>query len=222
VKADDIAPLFGGGDPGVGFHSGMVLEFDPSTGENLVMVAGAPLRDLPMLNIGDTTNLAVGDVVVLLKIRTKLFIVGRVVESGSTKFASASISSEPLYADSVNFAVTTSDATVVSATLTVPAWANRALVHVNHHLTGRNSTLAAAYLYTSVWITTLGAASSQNLQSIAANGIGFVSASLSDEGAVTPGSTILVEGRAMVGAGPWAASAFNQGHLTGFAIYTRV
>jgi hypothetical protein len=206
------------------FHQGVVQAWNDSTGESTINIAGSAIEDIPMLNIGDTINLAVGNVVAVIRYRTSYFILGRVVIPNSGAFATAAVEFEIVFANASNFAIPTVDATVVSFDLTVPPWANQALVQVNHQLTGFNQHLTElGQIYTSVWITTLGASSSQNAQPVPApNVIATAYASLADTGAVTPGGTINVVGRAMSFHGSFPADLRNQGHLTGFAIYTRV
>jgi hypothetical protein len=228
VKSDDLAPLFGGPDTPEILHVGTVLAWDPNTGANTVLMAGAPVNDLPMLNIGDTTNLAVGDTVVILKQKSAFFILGRVVAPHTSAIATAAVAFGNIYSDSVNFTIATSDATVGSFSFVVPAWANQALVSVSHDLVALNATATRKLLYTSVWITAMGASSSQNTELLLETGGGLSSvlatagASLSTSGPVTPGATITVEGRGMCFPSAVAASAGNQSHLTGFAIFSRI
>lgn len=68
--------------PGLGLHTGQLTAFDagpPVT--NTVLVAGATLTDLPVLDTG--VGLAADDVVLLLRNRTSWLILGRIGAGGT-------------------------------------------------------------------------------------------------------------------------------------------
>ena len=208
----------------VGFHTGAILSWDSATGENVVNVSGAAISDLPVLNIGDTTNLTVGDVVALIRYKTTYFILGRVVLPNSGAFATSAVSFEKIATKTASFALTTSDTTVISADVHVPAWANRALVHVNYHLAGRNSSGVSTYLNAKISCAALSISGTiyWNVEQVANTGYGTVSVAASAEESVTPGATVTVNGVAFVNSGPWAASSEHEAIMTGFAIYSRI
>lgn len=63
--------------PELGFHQGVVTEWEPTTNTNVIAVLGTLLSDLPVLSAG-AIMLGVGDVVGLLRVRTQYFILGRI------------------------------------------------------------------------------------------------------------------------------------------------
>lgn len=82
-SASDITTLFPqDGEAEMGFRQGVVLSFDPVTGENTIIVGGTVLTDVPILNMSGATLLLAGDVVGLLRSQTTYFIVGRIVTPG--------------------------------------------------------------------------------------------------------------------------------------------
>lgn len=214
--------------PELGFHQGLVESWDSSTGENTIRIAGSSITDVPMLNIGDTTNIIEGNTVAVLRYRNAYFIVGRVVVPNTEVFATSAVSFTRIHDNTQNFTITTSDATVQSLDITVPIWSNQALVFVNHNLVAANTTATRKLIYTSVWIQAMGVASSQNTDILLETGAGLTTtlatatASISAVGTVTPGATLTIEGRGMCFPSDIAASLGNQSHLDGFAIFTKV
>lgn len=82
MRADDLAPLLAKpGVPEVGFGQGVLLSWDSTSGSNTVQLGGATLTDLPML-AASTIQLAAGDVVGLLRVRSQYFILGRISPAG--------------------------------------------------------------------------------------------------------------------------------------------
>lgn len=73
-------PASGGGD--VGFHMGTVTEWDSSTGENVLMVAGGTVSNVPVLSTADSIMLAPGDTVGLIRFKSTYFILGRIAAPG--------------------------------------------------------------------------------------------------------------------------------------------
>lgn len=77
------------------FRQGTVITWTRSTGENTVNVGGTVLSNLPMLTMGEVTNLVAGDVVGLLRAGTQYFVLGRIdlasAGGGSLSVAAATI-----------------------------------------------------------------------------------------------------------------------------------
>ncbi|MFF5992576.1 hypothetical protein [Prauserella flavalba] len=93
--AYDLADLiaFGGrfgsgGDPAggqnsdLGFHQGVITEWNSLTGENTLMVAGGVVSNIPVLSTADSVLLNVGDTVGLIRFKSTYFILGRIASPG--------------------------------------------------------------------------------------------------------------------------------------------
>ena len=85
MTSSDLAALFPGSDPatGVTVRQGVIVAWDPSTGDNTVNVGGAQLTNLPFL-IAESVVLAAGDVVQLQSQGGKLYIQGKVTDPGES------------------------------------------------------------------------------------------------------------------------------------------
>lgn len=132
MKLDDLAPLMSLGDQAsdVGFRQGTVLEWDEQTGTNMVDVGGVQLSDLPALNIGDFVHLAEGDVVGLLRFKSTYFILGRVILPSAVDSARRTFAFDNEANQENNFALTTTPTNRATTIVTVPDWADHALVTV--------------------------------------------------------------------------------------------
>src|SRR5690242_8706771 len=133
MRGEDLAGLLAPNrqeDP-LGFHSGTVLAWDTNTGANSVQVAGAVLADVPILNTSEAIKLEAGDVVGLLRFRSTYFILGRVTVPGTDAFGSSSVDFDAQGDTATGFALSTSPASKVSRSFTVPEWARRALVYTS-------------------------------------------------------------------------------------------
>lgn len=206
---------------GLDFHSGVVIEFDPVTGSNLINVLGALVPDLPMLNIGDTTNLAAGDVVGLLKVQHSYMIIGRVVLPNSQVFATSAVSFFAEQAASNGHSITTTGTTVVTVTVPVPDWANRGLVTAVGFFGGKNSRVVDDFLYGAVWIS--GVTGGENLQDIDTGSTGSVGAAHYATGVVIPGGgSFAVEGKVRTNGGTWAADSLNNARLSVAVTFTKI
>jgi hypothetical protein len=69
--------------PDFEFHQGQVIEWDSTTGENLIHVLGSDVADIPSLSTGDNVLLYEGDVVAVLKYKYNYFVLGRVTPAGT-------------------------------------------------------------------------------------------------------------------------------------------
>lgn len=65
------------------FHQGLVLSWNAATGANTVSIAGTPVPDVPVLTSAGLVSLAPGDPVMVLRYKSKYFIVGRIVGPNS-------------------------------------------------------------------------------------------------------------------------------------------
>lgn len=100
MNGDDLAPLLVPADRAeIGFRSGTVLEWDPVTGHNTVNVAGATLSDLPLLNVGELVSIRAGDVVGMLRVKSALFILGRVIVPGAAPVAGLTLATGTVFAE---------------------------------------------------------------------------------------------------------------------------
>lgn len=89
---DDLTPLLLTGNtgelPDLGFHQGVILEWNVQTGENLIQVAGTPLRDIQMLNVTEALVLEPGHVVGMLRFKNTYFILGRIITPDTADYFS--------------------------------------------------------------------------------------------------------------------------------------
>lgn len=234
LPGEDLAGLFQPPDPVEPFRQGVVLTFDTATGTSTVDVGGVVLSNLPFLNIGDTINLAPGDVVVLMRVNGSWAILGRVVTPNSAKFAVASVATEIRTGDGTNFAVPLADAAVATTpAFKVPIWANKVDVLVMGVANARNSNAAAAgflYGFAQINFTAGIQKSTEQHVSAPANAAPFINQPFiaathagSVSGAIG-GQTFTADMRVSTDAttGAWAASTANFAHVSAIAVYTKV
>jgi hypothetical protein len=132
VISNDLSSLFG--PPAAGpalaaaYRQGTVISFNPVDGTNTVNVSGTVLTNLPMLLTGAETDYSVGDHVMLLVLGNTYMIVGKVAVPGSSSYASASQAFASSSNVVTNVGSSTTVSVVVSTSLTVPPWANQAMV----------------------------------------------------------------------------------------------
>lgn len=226
MNADDLAGLLAttpAADtslPALGLHIGEVRAWNPATGQNTIMLAGTPVDDLPMLNIGDTTNLAVGDTVVVLRSKSAYFIVGRVVTPSSGVFATSAVS---FYANSdvtSGYALTTSETIRATISIAIPAWANRALIVANVVSTGVNSTGANDAIFASVWIDSFNGP--QTVNSVAPGLTGNATSAYYTQAVTVPGGSFDVTARTRTNTAGWAANALNRTLLNVAVTFTKI
>lgn len=165
-----------------------------------MLVNGGLLTDLPLLNIGDTVNLAVGDVVVLMKMKSAWAIMGRIVVPGGAALnSSASVSFADLKTTGI-IALTTSVVSYAPVTLAVPAWANRvALTATSTGLMTNGSPTARRYISVSVkvdGVSNIGGGF--NTTWIAGAEDSYAMQTISIAKPVTPGGSVLIETEAFV------------------------
>lgn len=221
ATSDDLSGLFLSpplSDPGTqAFRQATVVAFDKNTGANTVNLAGALLTNLPLLNIGDTVNINVGDSVILMKMNNAMAILGRVIQAGGSQLNSTAIETKGSNPSSPGpgFAVTTGFVVQASGVVTVPVWANTASVFAYCWGSAFNSTAVAGefmYLQTSLVISGFGTFPGAAIQSasIPATSWGFAFAGGSRTAQpVTPGGTVTVQGAVRSNTGAWALNANN-------------
>lgn len=225
----EMADLFS--DPGdrgaLSYHTGIIQEFNLGDGTNTVLVAGSPLDDLSLLNLGDAVNLDVGDVVGIIKFQNSMFIVGRIFKPGSGALYSGALSafSETLTAS--GYGLTTSEVIQATNTRVTPAWANAVIIMASLHATGRNDRGAQDYMRVRVHMD-LGVASGDGGEIFAQGdpspnpSYATASASWAQAGLLAGGSTYTIAGKVRSTNGAWTAHADNHMDLTYTIISTKV
>ncbi|HEX6446652.1 MAG TPA: hypothetical protein VF053_16275 [Streptosporangiales bacterium] len=85
ARSDDLATVLAAAankKADVGFRSGTLLAWDPSTGNNTVRIANVEMTDLPVLTAGGI-SMAVGDIVGLFRYHNTYMIMGAIRSAGS-------------------------------------------------------------------------------------------------------------------------------------------
>lgn len=67
----------------IGYHTGLIENWDEITGANTVKINGQPFTNLRCLTSGAGILFAKGDTVVLMRMRTQYFIMGRIAAPGA-------------------------------------------------------------------------------------------------------------------------------------------
>lgn len=115
---DDLTALLLAGNtgklPDLGFHQGVIVEWNPQTGENVIQVAGSPIEDVQMLNVTEALVLEVGHVVALLRFKNTYFILGRIVTPNTDEFFSGVMPNLAYAAQEVNTDAATQNTTADS------------------------------------------------------------------------------------------------------------
>lgn len=207
--------------PDLGFHQGIVTAWDNLTGENTVTIAGASITDVPMLNIGDTTNILVGDTVAVLRYRNAYFIIGRVVVPNTDGFASSAFAYETIDDRASNFIVPKSTpTTVASASGTIPDWANFGIVSARLDFSAFNQTGARDTIYAQIDVNG-SFAGPELFTDIENSRIAYVGASYAPSVTfVSPGAWTL-NGQVRSSNNAFIASTFNVAYLSASVFYLR-
>lgn len=228
---DDVTPLLG--DPArakpaeVGFHQGLIQTWDATTGENTVLVNGALVSDLPILNTGEAVALRAGHVVGLLRFQTTYFILGRITLPNDPQFASASVAFESAGAEGSGFGITTSISAQVGVNIPVPAWADEAIVMIVGFCNLSNSRAVADSAFFEVGAEGgSGGAASQTFAATGAQGSQHTmhasSRNLFDAAGFFGDGIINVQGRANSVGANWTAVASNYMVIHAIAIFRSV
>jgi hypothetical protein len=124
VGPADLAPLISPDLPQtVGFRQGVVVAWDQETAANTILVAGATLTNVPIINSFEALSLEAGDVVGLLTFGSTWFVLGRITVPGAGQAATAL---NALSDRTVSATIPASEATA-SATFTALATAGPAV-----------------------------------------------------------------------------------------------
>ncbi|MEV0725998.1 hypothetical protein AB0I37_24870 [Micromonospora purpureochromogenes] len=116
--SDDLTPMFGQSPgPALGYRQGIIVFWDPVTAENTVLVGGASVDNLPILNTNEALLLTPGSVVALLTFGHSWFILGRVTIPGTPEAASA-----------LRMVATAADTVATYGTTTSTSWTDLATV----------------------------------------------------------------------------------------------
>lgn len=84
MRSTNLVPLLGPGDnPGLGVRQGVIVSWNPDTGENLVQVAGTLMENLNLLNTSEASLFVPGDVVTILTLPGTWGILGRMTIPGT-------------------------------------------------------------------------------------------------------------------------------------------
>lgn len=90
MRSDDLVPFLGGPPPGgAGFRQGVVVSWDQDTAENVVLVGGTLLNNLPIANPAEASILSQDDVVLIGTIPGSYVILGRLVIPGTPEAVSS-------------------------------------------------------------------------------------------------------------------------------------
>lgn len=149
TRSDDLTDLYIQDDPNSVFRQGVVVSYITGSGNNSILIGGntvadgAVLTNLPILNIGDTVNLVAGDVVIIMKYLDSWAIMGRVITPGGAALNTSAVDFQSYFAENPDFANSAAFATVLTQTVPVPAWANRAAVLSSANVFVASGTLAA-------------------------------------------------------------------------------
>lgn len=153
MKSDDVASVIAerpGGPADI--HVGEVVFWNAHSGGNQVRILGTLMTNLPTLNIGDSTNLRAGMWVVVQKVQSVWYIVGRVstVDSGDWNALGAR-RVDRVYAS--NFAINVAT-TLVPLTsgfggeLIIPQWASFVSLQGAFKVNVHNQTAATRFVET--------------------------------------------------------------------------
>jgi hypothetical protein len=202
--SDDLAPLFDPEAPGVRMRQGLLTDFNASTGGNSVLVGGATLTNVPMLNTGEAIALKAGHVVVLLGQGASWFIIGRVTPVGDANFAAASVAFGSAGAQNLGAWAPTVLGTVVCTTseLVVPDWADEAIVMIAGNASAQNTSGANGFLAYEVGCNGGGGGAIAVLATPGAT-VGVGASSRNRFTGLSGGETLTVTGTATIGVGTW-------------------
>jgi hypothetical protein len=89
MRSNDLIPYLGAKESSNPWRQGVVVAWNPDTGDNAIQVGGTILEDLPFLNSTEASLLAPGDVVVLRKWGASFAIEGRIFYPNTPEAVSA-------------------------------------------------------------------------------------------------------------------------------------
>lgn len=212
-----------GSGPAWAFRQGTIITFNPLTGANTVNLDGATLTNLPLINLGDTTNLGPGDSVILFRTNTVppiTAILGRLVPAGSSVLYQQVVSTDGTSNGTSNFALTTAYVNHSSVALTAPSWANQVQLTCISCVTARNNSGPAVH---GIFLQTRieGNDSVETFVSIGSGEVGALTAAHQQNIAITGGQVLNASSR-MKADVAFASDTATTSTCTFNAIYTRV
>lgn len=226
--SEDLTGLFAGDPAGPAPKSsqrtGRILTFDPSTGNNTVLVGATTLTNVPMLQTGTEVGIKVGDVVLLTQIGYTYIILGRISTPGGSSFAAASVLTMVDNKVVVGFAVPVTIATLATINFTTPSWANTVSVLSVFAFNGKDTFGADTDL--SIRIVSDGEASNptglgSSMTTYGHNGsFNGITMGHAIKHTVTSGQVVTINGQGGT-TGGWTATAQNSAYLSCLAIFTK-
>lgn len=157
MLSDDLSSLFGPTPPGAAATSqirqGVILSFSTVDGSNTVGVGASTLTNVPMLLTGAEVNYNVGDPVLILVLGFTYMILGKVATVGSSVFASASGATSSAQNTASGLVFAAAFTRVITATLTVPTWANAAACTVIGSMTAQATSASTGELQVNAGVT---------------------------------------------------------------------
>lgn len=92
ARSSDLVPILtglGGAGGGMGFRQGTVVEWNPDTAENVILVGTKLIENMPILNTSEASLLVPGDVVGIMTSGSSWAIMGRLVIPGTPEAATS-------------------------------------------------------------------------------------------------------------------------------------
>jgi hypothetical protein len=90
MRSDDLVPILGKKTPpGVGYRQGVIVSYNQNTAENVVLVDGSLVENIPILNTSEAALLAADDVVGIMTVGGTWAILGRFTYPGTPEAVSA-------------------------------------------------------------------------------------------------------------------------------------
>lgn len=90
MRSDDLVPILTKKPaPGVGYRQGVIVSYDQNTAENVVLVDGSLVENIPILNTSEAALLAADDVVGIMTVGGTWAILGRFTYPGSPEAVSS-------------------------------------------------------------------------------------------------------------------------------------
>lgn len=221
--SDDLAPLLFPPIRGdFGFHQGKVVTWNQETGQNTILMAGATLVDVPILNGTEVPLLEPDHIVGMLRWKSSYFIMGRIIIPNTPGIGALPGMLQGAGATEINFSVSTSRVAKATAVFTVPAWANQASVMAVSNATVFNTSGTPEFIYN---VATISGGWGGEPFTLAPNGgYGYVGSSsqfLFGEGAETGlGSTVTVTSTIRASASLSAAGS-NITNIHAIAIFRK-
>lgn len=158
---DDLTGLLAPDGPAASeFRQGVVTAIDLNAGTSTISVGGQFLVNVPFVSPADAINYLVGTVVLLLRVGASWCVLGR---PGAPGYTPGLVTSHGGTDASGQFTpIITNSTLMLTATATVPSWANTASVITITRANAINNSASDAYLHSTVDIKGDGAAHKGN------------------------------------------------------------